>query len=361
MDIQFWDGKRAPGVSDTVDLDQFQSVAEVFEKSLAEHGDRVAFTNMGQGLSYRELDQLSDHFLSWIQNHTDLKPGDRIAVQMPNTLQYPIAVLGIFKAGLVLVNTNPLYTAREMIHQFNDSGAKALLFMDTFGDLVESVLPETGIETAIVTSLGDMLPTGKRLLITAVTRYVKKVIPKFSVKATPFRKVISQGKQAKGKPQPLTQPEDVVTLQYTGGTTGVAKGAELTNRNLVSNMLQIDTISQQTNDQGEALKGSDDIVIAPLPLYHIYAFTVNMLYGMYGGGETVLITNPRDPDTFIGAMKGKAFTSFTGLNTLFVSLMAHPGFKELDFSRLKMTGFWRYGLKPRNRRALGISDWLQNW
>ncbi len=347
MDNSFWDGKRAPGVPDTIDLDQFANVAEVFAYSTREYADRPAFTNMGVTLSYRELDQLSNQFMAWIQNHTSLKPGDRIAVQMPNTLQYPVAVLGIVKAGLVLVNTNPLYTAREMIHQFNDSGAKALLFMDTFGKLVEEVLPKTQIETVIVSSLGDMLPMAKRLMITAATRYVKKIIPAFdSSKMVSFRDALKKGKGLAVRPSPLEKPDDVVALQYTGGTTGVAKGAELTNRNLVSNMLQIDCVSQQVMDNGLPIRGDNEIVVAPLPLYHIYAFTVNLMYGMFGGGQTLLITNPRDPNMFMRALKGHRFTSFSGLNTLFVSLMNHPEFKELDFSGLKMTGSGGTALSP---------------
>jgi long-chain acyl-CoA synthetase len=348
MDTSFWDGKRAPGVPDTLDLGQFTSVAEVFDYSLRAHSSKTAFSSLGATITYAELEQASNHFMAWLQTHTNLKPGDRIAVQMPNTLQYPIAALGIFKAGLVLVNTNPLYTAREMIHQFNDSGATALLFMDTFGGLVEEVLPQTGIETVIVTSLGDMLPLTKRLLITAVTRYVKKVIPAFDAsKMVKFRDALALGAKVQNlSPTPLSGADDVVALQYTGGTTGVAKGAELTNRNLVSNMMQIDAVSKQITSSGEALRGENEIVVAPLPLYHIYAFTVNLMYGMYGGALTLLIANPRDAGMFLRALKGKRFTSFTGLNTLFVSLMNHPEFKNLDFSGLKMTGSGGTALSP---------------
>jgi len=348
MEASFWDGKRAPGINDTLELGRFDSVAEVFAFSVKKYATKTAFTNMGVSLTYQELDQLSTQFMAWIQHNTDLKPGDRIAVQMPNTLQYPVAVLGIAKAGLVLVNTNPLYTAREMVHQFNDSGARALLFMDTFGQLVEEVLPQTKIETVIVSSLGDLLPFTKRLLINTVTRHIKKIIPSFDrSKMTPFREALALGRQHKNtQPTTLSSPDDVVALQYTGGTTGVAKGAELTNRNLVSNMLQIDALAQQTDDQGRPMRGENEVAVAPLPLYHIYAFTVNLMYGMFGGGETILITNPRDADMFLRALKGRRFTSFAGLNTLFVSLMNHPEFKSLDFSGLKQTGSGGTALSP---------------
>jgi long-chain acyl-CoA synthetase len=339
MEASFWDGKRAPGVKDAIDLSQYDSVVEVIENSFKRYADRPAFTSIGYTLTYRQIDEYSAAFANYLQNHTTLKPGDSIAIQMPNILQYPIAMYGALRAGLRVVNTNPLYTEREMLHQFNDSGAKALLCMDVFAKSVQGVKDQTGIKHIIVTSLADMLPGFKRVLINAAAKHIKKMVPAYSLpEAVSFRKCLKLG-QGKGfQPTHMKNPHDTIILQYTGGTTGVAKGAELTNRNLVANMLQSAAALAQTTADGKPMKGEDQaIIVAPLPLYHIYSFTVHLMALFELGDHSVLIANPRDTETFIRFMKPWKLTGVVGLNTLFVSLMASPRFKEMDFSEMKLT------------------------
>ncbi|PJE80412.1 Long-chain-fatty-acid--CoA ligase [invertebrate metagenome] len=339
MDVSFWYGKRPAGVMDTVDSDQYPNALCVIETFLKQHADKSAFTSIGQTLSFSDIDYASRCFASYLQNYTDLKPGDRIAIQMPNLLQYPIAVYGALRAGLVVVNTNPLYTAREMEHQFKDSGAKALVFLDVFGHLVEKVIASTDIEYLIVTRLADMLPAPKRQLINFVAKHVKKMIQPFSLKeAIPFRQLIKKGGQVAYLPPDPAKSSDVAVLQYTGGTTGVSKGAVLTHRNIVANMLQAQAVLSQESSEGmPILTHGSEIIIAPLPLYHIYAFTVHLLCLPLLGNHSVLIANPRDTSTFIRFIKPWRFTGFIGLNTLFVSLLHHPKFDECDFSAMKFT------------------------
>jgi long-chain acyl-CoA synthetase len=339
MEASFWDGKRAPGIQDAIDLSQYDSVVEVIENSFKRYADRPAFTSIGYTLTYRQIDEYSAAFASYLQNHTTLKPGDSIAIQMPNILQYPIAMYGALRAGLRVVNTNPLYTEREMLHQFNDSGAKALLCMDVFAKSVQGVKDQTGIKHIIVTSLADMLPGFKRVLINAAAKHIKKMVPAYSLpEAVSFRKALKLGK---GKPFQATHmknPHDTIVLQYTGGTTGVAKGAELTNRNLVANMLQSAAALGQTTADGKPMKGEGQaVIVAPLPLYHIYSFTVHLMALFELGDHSILIANPRDTETFIRFMKPWKLTGVVGLNTLFVSLMASPSFREIDFSEMKLT------------------------
>ncbi len=339
MEASFWDGKRAPGVKDAIDLSMYDSVVDVIENSFKRYADRPAFTSIGYTLTYRQIDEYSAAFANYLQNHTTLKPGDSIAIQMPNILQYPIAMYGALRAGLRVVNTNPLYTEREMLHQFNDSGAKALLCMDVFAKSVQGVKDQTGIKHIIVTSLADMLPGVKRVLINAAAKHIKKMVPAYSLpEAVSFRKCLKLGKGQGFQPTHMKNPNDTIVLQYTGGTTGVAKGAELTNRNLVANMLQSAAALAQTTADGTPMKGADQaIIVAPLPLYHIYSFTVHLMALFELGDHSVLIANPRDTETFIRFMKPWKLTGVVGLNTLFVSLMASPRFKELDFSEMKLT------------------------
>jgi long-chain acyl-CoA synthetase len=339
MEASFWDGKRAPGVKDTIDLSAYDSVVEVIENSFKRYAERPAFTSIGHTLTYAQIDEYSAAFANYLQNHTTLKPGDSIAIQMPNILQYPIAMYGALRAGLRVVNTNPLYTEREMLHQFNDSGAKALLCMDVFAKSVQNVKDQTGIKHIIVTSLADMLPGLKRVLINAAAKHIKKMVPAYSLpEAISFRKALKLG-QGKGfQPNHMKNPHDTIILQYTGGTTGVAKGAELTNRNLVANMLQSASMLSQTGPDGKAIKGEGQaVIVAPLPLYHIYSFTVHLMGLFELGDHSILIANPRDTETFIRFMKPWKLNGVVGLNTLFVSLMASPRFKELDFSEMKLT------------------------
>lgn len=339
MEASYWDGKRAPGVSDQIDLDQYKAAVEVIESSFKNYSDLPAFTSIGKTLTYAEIDQYSAAFAHYLQNHTSLKPGDTIAIQMPNVLQYPIAMYAALRCGFRVTNTNPLYTEREMLHQFNDSEAKVLVCMDVFARSVQNVVDSTSIETVIVTSLADMLPPAKRVLINFAAKHVKKMVPSYSLpKAVSFRKALKMGAGKGFQANYMKDPNDTIILQYTGGTTGVAKGAELTNQNLVANMMQNKQVMSQVDDKGVPLKGLDQaVIVAPLPLYHIYAFTAHLMTFFEQGSHSILIANPRDTETFIKFMKPWKLSTFVGLNTLFVSLMASPRFKELDFSKLTFT------------------------
>ena len=339
MEASFWDGKRAPGINDAIDLGQYSSAVEVIERAFKDYADRPAFTSIGHTMTYRDIDERSAAFAHYLQNHTNLKPGDTIAIQMPNILQYPIAMYGALRCGLRVTNVNPLYTEREMLHQFNDSEAKALVCIEMFARSVQNVVAETGIETVIVTSLADMVPGIKGKLINFIVKHVKKMVPAYSLpKAVKFTKALKQGMGKGFVAKQMKDPQDTIILQYTGGTTGVAKGAELTNRNLVANMLQSKNMLAQTDKNGLPLKGEGQaIVVAPLPLYHIYAFTVHLMALFEQGDHSILIGNPRDTETFIKFIKPWKLNAFVGLNTLFVSLMASPRFKEVDFSALKLT------------------------
>ncbi|WP_095161899.1 long-chain-fatty-acid--CoA ligase FadD2 [Pseudomonas sp. Irchel 3F5] len=338
MQADFWNDKRPAGVSSQIDINAYKSVVEVFERSCKKFADRPAFSNLGVTLSFAELERYCAAFAAYLQQHTDLVPGDRIAVQMPNVLQYPIAVFGAMRAGLIVVNTNPLYTAREMRHQFKDSGARALVYLNMFGKLVQEVLPDTGIEFLIEAKMGDMLPTAKGWLVNTIVSKVKKMVPDYRLpQAVPFKSALAQGRGQSLKPVSLSL-DDIAVLQYTGGTTGLAKGAMLTHGNLVANMLQVlACFSQHGPDGQRMIKEGQEVMIAPLPLYHIYAFTANCMCMVVTGNHNVLITNPRDIPGFVKELKKWKFSGLVGLNTLFVALMNHPDFKNLDFSALKVT------------------------
>ncbi|MGH8491507.1 MAG: AMP-binding protein [Moraxellaceae bacterium] len=328
MQADFWKDKYPADMPFQIDTAAYKSVIDVFHEACKKYGSFPAVTNMGRTLTYSELDALSADFAAYIQNQTSLKPGDRIAVQLPNVLQYPIAVFGAMRAGLIVVNTNPLYTEREMEHQFNDSGATALVVLANFGDKVEKVLPKTGIKTIIVTEVGDVLPPLKRFITNLVVKKVKKMVPAYNLpQAIAFTDVMSQGKRHTVK-DVTPERDDIAVLQYTGGTTGVAKGAMLTHANLVANLLQM----RATLTGFEAGK---EIMIAPLPLYHIFAFTVCCLGMMDQGGHTILITNPRDIPGFVKELQQWKFTCMAGLNTLFVALMHNEEFRKMNFSSVK--------------------------
>ena len=338
MQADFWNDKRPAGVPSTIDIHAYTSVVEVFERSCKRFADRPAFSNLGVTLTYAALERQSAAFAAWLQQHTDLAPGDRIAVQMPNVLQYPIAVFGALRAGLIVVNTNPLYTEREMRHQFKDSGARALVYLNMFGKRVQEVLPDTGIEYLIEAKMGDLLPTAKGWLVNTVVDKVKKMVPAYQLpQAVSFKQVLREGRSLSHKPVPLSL-DDIAVLQYTGGTTGLAKGAMLTHANLVANMLQVlACFSQHGPDGQKMIKEGQEVMIAPLPLDHIYAFTANCMCMMVTGNHNVLITNPRDIAGFVKELGKWRFSGLLGLNTLFVALMDHPGFRQLDFSALKVT------------------------
>ena len=328
---QFYQDKYPAGVSLNVDLDKYSSMVDVFDQAVNKYADRPAFSAVGATLTYRDLDIQSRNFAAWLQNKTDLKPGDRIAVQMPNVSQYPVVVFGAMRAGLIVVNTNPLYTTREMEHQFNDSGAKALVVLANMAHNAEKVLPHTGIEHVIVTEIADMHSPLKRTLMNAAVKHLKKMVPAFSLpQAHKLPAVLSAGAREKFSPVECKK-DDIAVLQYTGGTTGVAKGAMLTHGNLVANLLQARPMMEDSVEEGT------EVVIAPLPLYHIYSFTLNCGIMLEAGAHNVLIPNPRDIPRFVKELKNHRFTAFLGLNTLFVALCNNEEFKALDFSALKLT------------------------
>ncbi|AZZ93067.1 MULTISPECIES: long-chain fatty acid--CoA ligase [unclassified Hahella] len=327
----FFKDKYPPGVPSEVELGKYKSVVDMFEQACKRYADKPAFTAVGATMTYGEMEKHTRAFAAYLQNETNLKPGDRIAIQMPNLLQYPIAVFGAMRAGLIVVNTNPLYTPREMEHQFNDSGAKALVVLANMASQAQEVLPHTGVEHVIVAQIPDMHPPIKRMVMNAAIKYVKKMVPPYNIpNAVPFTKVMSMGARYTFKPVDVN-PEDIAVLQYTGGTTGVAKGAMLTHRNLVSNVAQLKPLL--TVRLGEAI----ETVIAPLPLYHIYSFTMNCGVMLDTGNHSILIPNPRDFDGFIKELGKWKFTAFLGINTLFVALCNNEKFQELDFTSLKVT------------------------
>ncbi|MCV4275111.1 long-chain-fatty-acid--CoA ligase FadD1 [Pseudomonas capsici] len=327
----FWKDKYPSGIATDIDPDEYPNVQAVLKQSCQRFANKPAFSNLGKTITYGELYELSGAFAAWLQQHTDLQPGDRIAVQLPNLLQYPIVVFGAMRAGLIVVNTNPLYTVREMEHQFNDSGAKALVCLANMAHLAEKVVPKTQVRHVVVTEVADLLPPLKRLLINSVIKYVKKMVPAYNLpKAIKFNDILSKGR---GQPVKEASPagNDIAVLQYTGGTTGVAKGAMLTHRNLIANMLQCKAL------MGANLHEGCEILITPLPLYHIYAFTFHCMSMMLNGNHNILITNPRDLPAMVKELSKWKFSGFVGLNTLFVALCNNQEFRNLDFSSLKVT------------------------
>ena len=327
----FWKDKYPAGVPVEINPDQYPNIQAVFHESCKRFADKPAFTNLGKTLTYGELHELSGAFAAYLQQNTDLQPGDRIALQMPNILQYPVVVFGALRAGLVVVNTNPLYTTREMEHQFNDSGAKALVCLANMAHMAEQVVPKTGVKHVIVTEVADMLPPLKRLLVNTIVKHVKKMVPAYNLpQAIKLTKALALGR---GKTVKEASPNngEIAMLQYTGGTTGVAKGAMLTHRNLVANMLQARAL------MGSSLGEAEEIIVAPLPLYHIYAFTFHCMAMMLIGNHNILISNPRDLPSMMKDLAQWKFTGFVGLNTLFVALCNNEAFRALDFSGLKMT------------------------
>ncbi|EME00060.1 MULTISPECIES: long-chain-fatty-acid--CoA ligase FadD1 [Stutzerimonas stutzeri subgroup] len=331
MTDNFWKDKYPVGVASEIDPDEYQNIQAVLKQSCERFADKPAFSNLGKTLTYGELYKLSGDFAAYLQQNTDLQPGDRIAVQLPNLIQYPIVVFGAMRAGLIVVNTNPLYTAREMEHQFNDAGAKALVCLANMAHLAEEVLPKTGIKHVVITEVADMLPPLKRMLVNAVVKHVKKMVPAYSLpKAVKLNDALALGR---GKAVRDVSPssDEVAVLQYTGGTTGVAKGAMLTHRNIVANMLQCKAL------MGSNLNDGSEVLIAPLPLYHIYAFTFHCMAMMLSGNHNILISNPRDLPAMIKDLSKYRFSGFVGLNTLFVALCNSEDFRKLDFSALKVT------------------------
>ena len=331
MTDNFWKDKYPVGVESEINPDEYQNIQAVLKQSCERFADKPAFSNLGKTLTYGELYKLSGDFAAYLQQNTDLQPGDRIAVQLPNLIQYPIVVFGAMRAGLIVVNTNPLYTAREMEHQFNDAGAKALVCLANMAHLAEEVLPKTGVKHVIITEVADMLPPLKRMLINAVVKHVKKMVPAYSLpKAVKLNDALALGR-GKAVREASPSSDEIAVLQYTGGTTGIAKGAMLTHRNIVANMLQCKALMGSNLDDGS------EVLIAPLPLYHIYAFTFHCMAMMLSGNHNILISNPRDLPAMIKDLSKYRFTGFVGLNTLFVALCNNQEFRKLDFSALKVT------------------------
>lgn len=326
-----WLSEYPEGIGPEIDPSQYQSIVHFFNESCDKFRDKVAYSNMGTTLTFDELDRLSADFASFLQNKAGLKKGDRIAIQLPNLLQFPVVFFGALRAGLIVVNTNPLYTPREMEHQFKDSGAKTIVILANFAHQLEEILPRTNIETVVVTQLGDLLGWPKSLVVNAAVKYLKKMVPAYRIpEAIDFFEALDFGRAQAYQPVDVNS-EDPAFFQYTGGTTGVSKGAVLTHRNIIANMLQIRAWMSLMLREGE------EVVITALPLYHIFCMTVNNLALMSYGAHNLMVTNPRDIPTFIKILKKNKFTVMSGVNTLFNALMNDPHFKEVDFSLLKIS------------------------
>ncbi|WHP46253.1 long-chain-fatty-acid--CoA ligase FadD [Mannheimia bovis] len=329
---KIWFKNYPPYSPKTIETNQYESLVEMFEAAIKRHPDIPAYINMGQILTFRKLEERSRSFAAYLQNELRLQKGDRIALMMPNLLQYPIALFGALRAGLIVVNVNPLYTPRELEHQLNDSGAKAIVIVSNFAATLEKVVFNTNIKHVILTRMGDQLSFGKRTLVNFVVKYIKKLVPKYKLPhAVSFREALSIGKQRQYV-KPNIVSSDLAFLQYTGGTTGVAKGAMLTHQNLIANMMQAKWIVDPL------LKNSPNLIgTVPLPLYHVLALSLNCLLFFELGITGLLITNPRDIPGFIKELKKYRVSIITGVNTLFNALLNNEAFKEVDFSNLKLS------------------------
>lgn len=327
-----WLSHYPPGVPHDINPDSYSSLAAMIEEGFQKFSAAPAYSCMGKEITFAELDKLSQQFASFLQHDLKLQQGDRVAIQMPNLLQYPVAMFGALRAGMVVVNTNPLYTPREMQHQFKDSGAKAIVILANFATNLEKIIAQTDIKHVVVTSVGDLLGFPKKQIVNAVVKYVKKLVPAYNLPgAIAFSDALSRGSRQAMKPVTIKNT-DLAFVQYTGGTTGVSKGAALTHRNIVSNVICQD---EWMKPAGVTL--GEGIIVAALPLYHVYALVVNALASLKSGAMNLLITNPRDMGAFIDDLKKYQVTSFTGLNTLYNGLLNHPRIGEVDFSKLRIT------------------------
>ncbi len=325
-----WSKNYPEGVPVDINADHYASLLEVFDLSIKDYADRTAYINMGKSITYAELDQLSLKFAAYLQQQLGLKKGDAVAVMMPNLLQYPVCILGILRAGCVVVNVNPLYTPRELQHQLLDSQAKAIIIVENFAHTLSEVQDKVKLDHVILTHMGDMLGLVKGTLVNLVVKHVKKLIPAHSLKKyVTYKQVLAAGNAAAYK-KPVVVGDDLAFLQYTGGTTGVSKGAMLTHRNMVANLEQADGCI------GPLLTHGKELVVTALPLYHIFALTANFLVFMKYGGTNLLITNPRDMPNFVKELAKYPFSVITGVNTLFNGLLNTPGFAQLDFSNMKL-------------------------
>ncbi|MEI7368888.1 long-chain-fatty-acid--CoA ligase FadD [Pectobacterium sp. 1950-15] len=327
---KIWLSRYPADVPAEIDPDRYSSLIEMFENSVRRYADRPAFVNMGEVMTFRKLEERSRAFAAYLQNQLKLQKGDRVALMMPNLLQYPVALFGVLRAGLVVVNVNPLYTPRELEHQLKDSGASTIVIVSNFAHTLEKVVHNTAVKHVILTRMGDQLSTAKGTLVNFVVKYIKRLVPKYHLPdAISFRRVLQEGRR-----QQYIRPDiintDLAFLQYTGGTTGVAKGAMLTHRNMLANL------EQCKGAYGAILQEGNELVITALPLYHIFALTVNGLLFLELGGKNLLITNPRDIPAVVKELKQYPFTAITGVNTLFNALLNNKEFHELDFSTLRL-------------------------
>ena len=323
----------APSLSTEADInpEQFKSIVDVFEFAFIHHADKPAFNCLGHTLTFKELDEYSARLASWFVHKSGLQAGDRIAIQLPNLLQFPVTAIAAARAGLVIVNTNPLYTAREMQHQFVDSGVKGIVILENFCDKLEKVLPNTDITCVLVTQLADMLPQPKRSLMNFAVKYLKRMVPTWRIPhAVQWSQALGNSPENRVRRDSGT---DVAIVLYTGGTTGLAKGAMLTHKNLVFNMMQLREVSKPLVRDGA------DTIIAPLPLYHTYAFMFHCMAGVYAGNLSVLIPNPRDLNGLIKTLKSlPAINGFVGINTLFLAMCRHKEISQVNFSQMRFTG-----------------------
>ncbi len=328
---KIWLSRYPADVPAEIDPDRYSSLIEMFENGVKRYADRPAFVNMGEVMTFRKLEERSRAFAAYLQNQLKLQKGDRVALMMPNLLQYPVALFGVLRAGMVVVNVNPLYTPRELEHQLKDSGASTIVIVSNFAHTLEKIVHNTAVKHVILTRMGDQLSTAKGTLVNFVVKYIKRLVPKYHLPdAISFRRVLQEGRR-----QQYIRPDiintDLAFLQYTGGTTGVAKGAMLTHRNMLANL------EQCKGAYGAVLREGTELVVTALPLYHIYALMVNGLLFFELGGKNLLITNPRDIPAVVKELKQYPFTAITGVNTLFNALLNNKEFHELDFSALRLS------------------------
>ncbi|TVK93420.1 long-chain fatty acid--CoA ligase [Shewanella algae] len=328
---QPWINSLPADVPAEIDASRYASLLEMLESAVNTYADQPAFVNMGATLTYRKLEERSRAFAAYLQNDLKLQKGARVAIMMPNLLQYPIALFGVLRAGMVVVNVNPLYTPRELKHQLVDSGAKAIVVVSNFASTLEQVVDQTPVKNVIITGLGDLLSAPKRTLVNFVVKYIKRLVPKYSLPhVISMRRALRAGKKAQYV-KPVVKSDDIAFLQYTGGTTGVSKGAMLSHGNIVANVLQANGAYAPLLNDGK------EFVVTALPLYHIFALTVNCLLFLHKGANNLLITNPRDIPGFVAELRKTPFTALTGVNTLFNALVNSEEFAALDFSRLKLS------------------------
>ncbi len=326
-----WKQHYPEGVPTEINTNEYHSIAELFHQSIEKYRDRPAYSNMGKTLSYDDLDLLTRNFSAYLSSELGLQKGDRIAIMMPNILQYPVVLFAALRAGLVVVNTNPLYTERELEHQLSDAGCSAIVILENFAHTLQKVLKNTPIKTVITTRIGDLFDFPKSVLMNFVVKHIKKMVPDYRLpEAISFKNVLAQGAHLPHQDESL-QHEDIAFLQYTGGTTGVAKGAILTHKNMIANLLQAKAWASAD------LNKSKEVMITALPLYHIFSLTANALFSLEMGAKSVLITNPRDYKGFIKELGKEQFSYITGVNTLFNKLLDTAGFSDLDFSHLKLS------------------------